>query len=415
MSIPYRYIVVPICLGQICAGLIVSSFFTNDEPQYRAYSGYTAELPDMSYNEIVRQFSTMHKPYSEQKEENTESSVEPKQELVQLDMVINDVYSDLSKELNSYLYDVCQRYAGNMYCSGYHLSPLFPLAEANLETNYQDSSKTFSSIAPTGIYDFRSAQELRDFNVTRILDSERTWSRMARDWWTRDRGPLQCYTDFGEDSASYGPSEKELLTAYVKKNGMPIYGSITDSVGTTYDVAEWISSSRNKHGDRYNVESLIKMFVGDKTNKDIPSIERNFANIQNEFHVYAIMAYNHWIGMGFTTMNESTSYSGFQTIGRAYEYCEDISSPTAIEIIYSQCLEDIQAARSRGGYPPSSLDRSKARKVFDKLVAAGVCKDWDYYFRHKMTGSWDQGETACGYALGVIYGVMQMNLLYSGY
>ena len=115
------------------------------------------------------------------------------------------------------------------------------------------------------------------------------------------------------------------------------------------------------------------------------------------------------------TMDEDIAYAGFKTIGRAYEYCEAISSPKAIEIIYSQCLQDIQSARNNGNYPPRCLDKNGGRRVFNLLVQEGVCKDWGYYFRHKRTGGWDQGDTACSYALGVIYGVMQMNLLYSGY
>ena len=237
---------------------------------------------------------------------------------------------------------------------------------------------------------------------------------MSSEYSTRDRGALQCNPNYGLDKTSYGKSEKELLDSYVAEKGIPDYGTNKDSCGNSFDVKEWIAYSRTKHGDRFNVASLVQMFVDEKTAVEIPLIEKNFQRLQNEYHIYAIMAYNHWIGKGFMTMDPDKAYSGFKSIGRAYEYCEDISSSKAIEIIYSQCYQDIQNARRSGTNPPKCLDNSSSRRIFDLLVENGVCEDWDYYFRHKWTGSWDQGNTACLYGLGIIYGVMQMNMLYSG-
>ena len=51
---------------------------------------------------------------------------------------------------------------------------------------------------------------------------------------------------------------------------------------------------------------MVRMFADEKASVEIPGIERNFSNIQNEYHVYAIMTYNHWIGSGFMTMDEDT-------------------------------------------------------------------------------------------------------------
>ena len=366
----------------------------------------------MSYDEIIRKFSTAHKPYNN---EDNSSSGNTDLPSVPVGMKIHNSYSQLSKELNTYLYEAAQEYSGNLYCGGFHLSPLLPLAEANLEGGRVDRSETFSAMASTSVYDFSSVEELRDFNVTRVLDSEETWRKMSSEYYTRDRGALQCNPNYSSNKPSYGPSERSLLDEYVAEHGMPDYGTNTDSRGNTFTVSDWISSSRVKYGDRFNVASMLQMFADEKSLVEIPGIEKNFSNIQNEYHVYAIMAYNHWIGSGFMTMDKSTAYAGFKTIGRAYEYCEDISSPKAIEIIYAQCLQDIQSARARGTYPPRCLDRTGGYRVYNLLVQEGVCKDWDYYFRHKVTNGWDQGDTACTYALGVIYGVMQMNLLYSGY
>lgn len=380
---------------------VVWSVYLQAPKQEPSYTGYTATLPNVTYADINRTFTASYQ---------TDSG-----SAIPLGMSINPVYSELSQELNTYLYTVCQQYMGNVFCAGYQLSPLLPLAEANLEGGRVDTSETFSAMANTSVYDFTSVEELKEFNVLRVLDSEETWRAMSTEWSTRDRGALQCNANYGSNKSSYGPSESTLLNAYISAYGVPDYGTNKDSVGNTFTVADWIASSRTKYGDRFNIESMLSMFADEKTSVEIPGIERNFSNIQNEYHVYALMAYNHWIGSGFMTMDENTSYAGFQTIGRAYEYCEAISSPEAIEIIYAQCVQDIQSARKAGNNPPSKLSTAGGYRVFNLLVEQGVCKDWDYYFYSKKTGKWDQADTACTYAIALIYGVMQMNLLYSGY
>lgn len=372
------------------------------------YTGYLAVIPDVTYEEITRTFAH----FNEQ-----EPPVQEEGELALLsgDVSYNSVYSQLSQELNTYLYSVCQAYAGGLTCAGIRLSPLLPLAEANLEGGRVDTSVTFSALASSSVYEFTCVEDLADLNVTDVLRSEATWYTMTSEYYTRDRGALQCNPAYGSNKVSYGASERSLLDAYVEEYGIPAYGTNRDSRGNTFSVADWIATSRTKYGDRFNVTSMVQMFADEKAQVEIPSIEANFSDLQNEYHVYAIMAYNHWIGSGFMTMDEGSAYAGFRTIGRAYEYCRDISSPKAIEIIYSQCLQDIQYARSRGVNPPRCLDRSGGYRVYKLLVSEGVCEDWDYYFRHFVTNNWDQGDTACTYALGVIYGVMQMALLYSGH
>lgn len=410
MSIRKTISILLVCCIPVITTVIVWSVYLKSPDVEQGYTGYQAVLPIVSYDQIMYEFSTAHKPYAPRTDEGV-----PETPPVRTEMKINPVYSTLSLELNTYLYEVCQEFAGSLYCGDIQLSPLLPLAEANLEGGRVDRSQTFSAMASTSVYTYSSVDELKEFNVTRVLDSKETWLKMSSEYYTRDRGALQCNPNYGANDPAYGPSERTLLDAYVQENGLPDYGTNKDSKGNTFTVQDWINYSRVKYGDRFNVESMIRIFADEKARVEIPGIERNFQNIQNEYHVYAIMAYNHWIGSGFMTMDQDTAYAGFQSIGRAYEYCEAISSPKAIEIIYSQCLQDIQAARGRGDYPPRCLDKTGGYRVFDLLVQEGVCKDWDYYFRHKVTNGWDQGNTACTYALGVIYGVMQMNLLYSGY
>lgn len=392
--------------GVVCVPLsltwLLCTLYLPDAEQVEDYTGYVVTLPTVTYSNIMRTVAVAHK-------EGVAAEEDP-------GCVINDSYSDLSRELNLYLYDVCQAYASGLTCAGFTLSPLLPLAEANLEGGRVDTSETFSAMASTSVYDFSSVEELKALDVTRVLDSEDTWLAMSREYYTRDRGALQCNTNYSGNDPSYGASEYSLLATYIAEHPEVLnYRSNSDSRGNRFSVAEWVNSSRTKYGDRFNVESMVRMFVDEKALVEIPSIEANFSSLQNEYQVYTIMAYNHWIGSGFMTMDEDIAYAGFRTIGRAYEYCADISTPKAIEIIYSQCLQDIQSARSKGKNPPKCLGMTSAYRVYNLLVDEGVCKDWDYYFRHKYTGSWDQGDTACTYALGVIYGVMQMSLLYSGY
>lgn len=376
---------------------------------------YLAVVPSVSYNSIEADLMWRHIQASQSAPAQDEVTTEDK-EILTATAVINDSYSDLSKELNLYLYQLAQQYSGNLYVGDIHLSPLLVLAEANLEGGRVDTSETFSALASTSVYDFNSVEELAALNVTDCLRSEEIWRRMSSEYYTRDRGALQCNPNYGANDLSYGPSEASLLAEYTQVNGVPDYGTQKDAVGNKFTVQDWIDYARVKAGDRFNPESVVRMFSDEKMNTEIPGILRAFPDVQNEWQVYCIMAYCHWCGSGYLTMDRSQPYAGFKTVALSDEYCRDLAQPAVIETLYSICVQDIQDARSQGRNPVSHLDKNTGYVVFDKLVSLGLLKDWDYYFRHLVNSSgWDQGDTACTYPLGLMYGVIQMSLLYSGY
>ena len=387
-----------------------------DLEEAERFKSYQACLPTVTYTEVERTIGTRHKVNSDKVPTQTpDEDVIPYSTIVK-DFGINDYYSDLSKELNTYLYDLAMTYAGDMWCGDIQLSPLLPLAEANQEGGRVNTNLTFSAMASSSIFDLQSVEELANLNVTDCLRDADTWRSISREYYTRDRGALQCNPNYSGDKMEYGPSERELLDTWVAENGMPDYGTSKDSLGNVYNVADWIERSRIKHGDRFNPKSMIMMFADEKRNVEIPGILKYFPDVKNEWQVYCIMAYCHWCGSGYLTFDRDMAYAGFRTVARADEYCADLASPAAIEIIYSQCIQDIEYSRANNRAPVRCIDKNSGAIIFDKLVEAGAVKEWDYYFRHKVgTNGWDQGKTACTYPIGMIYGVMQMNLLYSGY
>ena len=384
------------------------------------FKSYELVLPDVTYEEIERflwpESGGGRIPAPGFEEEGGESPSIPSVSLPSA-VKIHDSYSPLSKELNLYLYGLATTYCGNMYVGDIKLSPMLPLAEANLEGGRVDTSVTFSAIASSSIFSFDSVEELESLNVTDCLKDAATWRAMSSEYYTRDRGALQCNPNYGADKPEYGPSERELLDAYVAEHGMPNYGTNHDSIGNVFTVEDWIEYSRTKSGDRFNPESIIRIFADEKRNVEIPGILRNFPDVENEWQVYCIMAYNHWCGSGYMTMDRSIAYAGWQTVAKSDEYIKDITTPEAIEVLYSQCVQDIQRARAAGRNPVRCLDSYSGRALFDRLHEAGIVKDYYYYFRDKTNagGTWNQGRTACTYPLGLMYGIMQMNLLYAGY
>lgn len=403
----------------VCATLLFWSVrlpltVEEDPGEAERFKSYQARIPTITYTDVQHIIGTHQVPAEETQAPQTFDVVE--YSTIVKNFKINDVYSDLSKELNTYLYNLAMTYAGDLWCGDIQLSPLLPLAEANLEGGRVNTSKTFSALASSSVFDFTSVEELADLNVTDCLRSEEVWKKMSTEYYTRDRGALQCNPNYSGDREAYGPSERELLTAYVQEYGLPDYGTNKDSLGNVFTVGQWIESSRSKHGDRFNPKSIVMMFADEKRNVEIPGILRYFPDVKNEWQVYCIMAYCHWCGSGYLTMDRDIAYAGFRSVARADEYCSDLASPEAIEIIYSMCLQDIQNARDNGRNPVRCIDKSSGMVIFNKLVAEGVVQEWDYYFRHKVSSKgYDQGYTACTYPLGLIYGVMQMNLLYSGY
>lgn len=387
------------------------------------FRSYMAIIPNVSIDDIESGIIWRHKQYDPVDEPTLEPGpgLDEGPEIhislaLTSNATINDCYSPLSKELNLYLYQLCQQYASDMYVGDIKLSPLLVLAEANLEGGRVDTSVTFSALASSSVFTFESVEDLARLNVTDCLRSERIWKIMSSEYYTRDRGALQCNPNYGANDPSYGPSESQLLADYVAEYGIPDYGTNRDSVGNVYTVADWIRFSRTKAGDRFNPESMVRIFADEKKRTEIPGILRAFPDVQNEWQVYCIMAYCHWCGSGYLTMNRDMPYAGFKTVARSDEYCVDLSQPAVIEKLYSICLQDIEHARSVGRNPVRCLDKVTGRAVFDELVEAGLLKEWDYYFRHLVgSNGWDQGATACSYPIGLLYGVIQMSLLYSGY
>ncbi len=416
--------IIPCLLLPVIVAVATFAYWTTRLPLHdpdvedaERFSSYQAVIPSVSYDVIQGTIGVRHKvpKAAEEPEPVEENDVIPYSTIVK-EFKIHDSYSQLSKELNTYLYDLAMTYAGDMWVGDIQLSPLLPLAEANQEGGRVNTSLTFSAMASSSIIDLKSVDELANLNVTDCLRSSEVWHKFSKEYYTRDRGALQCNPNYGRDSELYGPSEAELLAEYVEENGCPDYGTQSDSVGNTYTVEDWIGYARTKHGDRFNPKSMIMMFADEKRNVEIPGILRHFPDVQNEWQVYCIMAYCHWCGSGFLTFDRDMAYAGWKSVALADEYCRDLSSPKAIEVIYSQCLQDIQRAREQGRNPVRCVDKTSGAIIFDKLVAEGAVKEWDYYFRHKVGGNgWDQGKTACTYPIGMIYGVMQMNLLYSGY
>lgn len=382
------------------------------------FQSYLATVPTVRYEEIESGLMWRHKQYEAEETQAPESPsgtvyINP---AITSTAVINDCYSDLSKELNLYLYQLAQEYAGDMWVGDIKLSPLLVLAEANLEGGRVNTAVTFSALASSSVFTFSSVEELAKLSVVDCLQSESVWKVMSKEYSTNERGALQCNPNYGYSDVIYGPSEAQLLNKYVVEHGMPDYGTNSDSVGHVYTVADWISTCRQKSGDRFNPESMVRMFADEKKRTEIPGILQAFPDVQNEWQVYCIMAYCHWCGSGYLTMDREQPYAGFKTVARSDEYCSDLAQPAVIEALYSICVQDIQDARSMGRNPVSHLDKNTGRAVYDRLVEQGLLKEWDYYFRHLVgRNGWDQGATACTYPIGLLYGVIQMSLLYSGY
>ncbi len=417
-----KFLVPCLCLPVI-VGVLTVSFWASRFPlspeetgDAERFKSYQAVIPTVTYAEIERTIGLRHKVSEEPKVEEPKKDGVISYSTIVKDFKINDCYSDLSKDLNTYLYDLAMTYAGDMWVGDIQLSPLLPLAEANQEGGRVNTSVTFSAMASSSIIDLQSVEELANLNVTDCLRSASIWKQFSKEYYTRDRGALQCNPNYGGNSELYGPSEADLLAEYIEENGCPDYGTQSDSLGHTYSVADWVANARTKHGDRFNPKSMIMMFADEKRNVEIPGILKHFPDVQNEWQVYCIMAYCHWCGSGYLTFDRDMAYAGWKSVARSDEYCRDLSSPQSIEIIYSQCLQDIQDARANGRNPVRCIDKNSGMVIYDKLVEAGAVKEWDYYFRHKVSSNgWDQGATACTYPIGMIYGVMQMNLLYSGY
>ena len=279
-------------------------------------------------------------------------------------------------DANLKIYNYCDKYF-QCYYGTTRVSPLFPMALANVETpGRADNTKTWCSLFPSRYADLSL---IDDFSIVDVVSDPKIYTALKSDYSTKYRGPLQM-------SVTYGSGNKEL-----NKRMGPSEAERLKSVDTS-NCASWVSGASKYPGDRFNIpDMLLRLQTAMVYN--IENMAKNNRNPKTDYQLYAMLAVGHNSGCGvWAIRNENQHVGNWLSAKKCYEWCELMSSDSMINN-----LNDY-ASKSADIYLTSSTATRLIEKVYPGLR----------YQDYTTSG------INARYPLIVLYNQIKLGQLYSG-
>ena len=320
--------------------------------------------------------------------------------------------SQLAIDCNSRLFEICNKYYLATY-AGKQLSPLIPMAIANIETpGRADNTITYSSLFPSKCVPVNSAESINNMSCLAVIESLEVFSVLAGDHWTRDRGALQMNPAYGVEYEAFnslmGPSEAEIL-GNIGGIGVDFSGYIASQprYNNTIGVDDWLAMISVYPGDRYNVkDSVLRLAAASQSAVDEFSTSYEIVNDAQEM---CLIAMHHNSGSVWNPSYVSKKVGNWRNGAVAYRYCCAVSSPEFMSKVKSVCLDRLNKARKDNKTPPMFLERKDAKKLYDEAYSDGIVEDYNTYV---YTGQ--NYEVTYLYPIQALYAYTMLGLVYSG-
>lgn len=323
-----------------------------------------------------------------------------------------DTLSDLGVECNSKLFDMCNKYFLATY-GGQQLSPLIPMAVANVETpGRADQTITYSSLFPSKVVRINSADAISNMSCLAVLESPEIFSVLASDHWTRDRGALQMNPNYGTEYEAFnslmGPSEAEILSN-IRAAGMDFtgYSAYEPRNSRTLSADDWLAELATTPGDRHNVkDSILRLAASAQEVVDNYSTQYE---IKNDMEIMCAIAMQHNSGSVWNKAYRDKKVGNWRNGAVAYRYCLGVTSPEFTAKLHAFCSDKLMNARNSGKKVPMQMERSEARALFEEAVSEGIL---DNYSTYVYEGRYYE-VTYC-YPIQSLYAYTMLGLVYSG-
>ena len=317
-----------------------------------------------------------------------------------------------TSDINKYIFDLCKQYFTPQF-NGQNLSPYLVMAIANTETGGRcDLSKTYTSLFPSAVVPLNSTADIDNMNSATLLQHEEYFKKLATDWQSRDRGPLQVQAGFGTNDATLnslmGKSEVDnYATSSMPENEAEFSANETKASGRTLSLSTWISEASKYPGDRFNPKDIC-LRATNGYNIAIADINKQY-DVTNEKQLYAMLAIFHQASSVWNPNYRYSNIGNWISGQQAYEYCKKISSDDFLAIIQKHLKENIESAQTEGKAPRLTITDAIAKEYYDEAVAAGIIdtpfnyvKDRRYYWI-----------TYC-YPIRLLYNFEMVRYLYEG-
>ena len=274
---------------------------------------------------------------------------------------------------NEELYNVSDEYF-IVYYNNDRVSPIFPMALANVETpSRADNSKTWSALFPSK---YVSTDLMRTFDVTNVVTDSNVYKALSSEVSTRDRGALQM-------SPTYGTNNSEINKL--------MSGTEKDKLKTvdTSKCSSWASGASSSPGDRFYLpDVLLRMRAA--SNLQISNMIKNDYQPETDMQLVAMLAMGHHSSGVWHFNNHNKSVGCWKSGELAFTYAKKLGNSEFVNAVKDY------ASNSDKLY----IDNNVAKTIY--------CKVYPESF-----STYSTKDIVCTYPIKVMYAYIKLSMLYT--
>ena len=254
-----------------------------------------------------------------------------------------------------------------VYYNNRRVSPLFPLALANVETpGRADHDITWSALFPTKYVSFAL---LNDFDVTYIAKDPVKYDALMHEWSTRDRGALQMSPTYGTKNSFF--NQQMSGTEVEKLQGIEI-----NPLAST-----WVTGASTNSGDRFKIKDVLLRLSAAAVDA-IHDFNSKGITVENDAELIVMLAmYHHRSGVWHVS-----GAGGWRSTESSLQYVKALTSQDKIDILTQYYKEHSTTL---------TIDESTALALFNT--------NWNQYTTSKLEA---------GYPVKVLYAYIALCNLY---
>lgn len=285
----------------------LSTYYVAVEPR-----DYGVTSVKSKYNLKTPTGSVEYNPFPAEIPQEEMPSYEQSYQTIQVYKTETEMQSDVS-DINAYLYSLCDKYY-QVYYGDSRVSPLYPLAAANVETPERADNKiTWSALFPSRYVDINL---IDSFDVTYIAQDPATYNALMHESSTRDRGALQMSPTYGTKSEKFN----SLMT-----------GTEATKLSTIQihpDATLWARGASTYPGDRFNIKDVLYRLSSADEDALNDLMNKNIV-LKNDAELVIMMAmYHHRSGVWHVD-----GAGGWKANDAALHYAEKLSDQSQIDRI----------------------------------------------------------------------------------
>lgn len=225
-------------------------------------------------------------------------------------------------DANAALFDLADKYF-QVYWNNQRLSPIIPLAVANVETpGRADNTKTWSALFPSRYVDIGY---LYNMDVTTVVSDPSIYKPLSTEYSTRDRGALQM-------SPTYGTGN-DYFNSMMSGNEVDKLRNVD-----TAAYSGWVSGASSKPGDRFYIPDVCLRLSAAYTDA-ISRMASNSYTPENDYMLIAMCAMYHQQSGVWSNSNHNKSVGKWKSGEKALDYARSVSSVNMLEALRDYAIE----------------------------------------------------------------------------